>query len=62
MSSMPAVAFADGEFDPADWRVSAIDYAEDCDRRSATSSSFKVLSYPMIEHGMDNWKVSVWRP
>lgn len=109
MSSMPAVVFADGEFDPADWRVSAIadpaqngpthsedrsatgglpgafrhmlhtmtagpsslrvfnakasaiydpqalgaihaiDYAEDCDRLSAASSSFNVLSYPMIE-------------
>lgn len=109
MSSMPAVVFADGEFDPADWSVSAmadpaqngpthnedrsatgglpgafrhmlhtmavgpsglrvfnakasaiydpqalgaihaIDYAEDCDRLSATVSTFNVLSYPMIE-------------
>ena len=109
VSSMPAVVFADGEFDPTDWSASAIadptqngpthsedrsptgglpgafrhmvhtmtagpsslrvfnskasavydpqvlgaihaiDYAEDCDRLSATSSSFDVASYPTIE-------------
>ena len=109
VSSMPAVAFSDGEFDPADWSSSAIadptqdgpthsenrraagglpgafrhmvhtmtagpsslrvfntkasaiydpqvlgairvvDYAEDCNRLSATSSSFDVTSYPTIE-------------
>jgi hypothetical protein len=109
VSSLPAVVFSDGEFDPADWSASAIanpaltgpthsedrsatgglpgafrhmvhtmtagpsslrvfntkasaiydpqalgaihaiDYAEDCDRLSATSSSFGVLSYPTIE-------------
>ena len=109
VSSMPAVAFSDGEFDPADWSSSAIadpaqngpthsedrgatgglpgafrhmvhtmtagpsslrvfntkasavydpqalgaihaiDYAEDCDRLSATSSAFVVTSYPTIE-------------
>lgn len=109
VSSMPAVVFTDGEFDPADWSViaiadpaqngpthnedrsttgglpgafrhmvhtmttgpsslrvfntkasaiyapqalgaiHAIDYAEDCNRLSATSSSIDVVSYPMIE-------------
>ncbi len=109
VSSMPAIIFTDSEFDPSDWRVSAIadptqngpthnedrsatgglpgafrhmvhtmtagpsslrvfnakasaiydpqalgaihavDYTEDCDLLSATSSSFTVLSYPMIE-------------
>lgn len=109
VSSMPAVVFADGEFDLADWSASAVadpaqngpthtedrsatgglpdafrrmvhtmtagpsslrvfntkasavydpqalgaihavDYTEDCDRLSATSSSFDVASYPTIE-------------
>jgi len=109
VSSMAAVAFSDGEFDPADWSSSAIadpapngpthsearsaaggppgafrhmvhamtagpsslrvfhakgsavydpqalgaihalDYAEDCDRLNATSSSLDVASSPMIE-------------
>ena len=109
VSSLPAVAFSDGEFDPADWSSSAmadpaqsgsthsedrsasgglpgafrhmvhtmtagpsslrvfntkasavydpkllgaihaIDYSEDCDRLSATSPSFEVASYPLIE-------------
>lgn len=110
-SSMPAVNFVDGEFDPTDWSTSAItepaqggpthdedrsaagglpgayrhmvhtmtagpsslrvfntkasavydpqalgaihaiDYSEDCNRLSATSRAFDVLSYPMIEQG-----------
>ncbi len=109
VSSMPAIAFSDGEFDPADWSASAIaaptlggpthnedrratgglpgafrhmvhtmtagpsslrvfntkasavydpqtlgaihaiDYAEDCDRVSASSASIDVASFPMIE-------------
>lgn len=109
VSSMPAVVFSDGEFDPADWSataiadptqngpthnedrsttgglpgafrhmvhtmtvgpsslrvfntkasavydpqalgaIHAIDYAEDCSRLSATSSLFDVGSYPTIE-------------
>jgi len=109
VSSMAAVAFSDGEFDPADWSscaiadpaqngpthsedrtatgglpgafrhmvhamtagpsslrvfnvnaaavydphalgaIHALDYAEDCDRLSASSSSFDVASSPMIE-------------
>lgn len=109
VSSMPAVVFTDGEFDPADWSASAIadpaqngpthtedrsasgglpgafrhmvhtmtagpsslrvfnakasavydpmvlgaihaiDYREDCDRLSATSSAIDVLSYATIE-------------
>jgi len=111
VSSMPAVTFSDGEFDPADWSSSAIadpaqngpshregrsaagglpgafrqmvhamtagpsslrvfntkasavydpqalgaihavDYAEDCDRLSATSASWVLTSYPTIEQG-----------
>jgi predicted secreted protein len=109
VSSMPAIVFADGDFDPADWSASAladpplngpthsedrratgglpdayrhmvhtltagpsslhvfnvkasatwdpqvlgaihaIDYAEDCDRLSASATSLDVLSYPLIE-------------
>lgn len=109
VSSMPAVIFSDGEFDPADWSansmaepaqngpthfedrraaggspgayrhmlhtmtagpsslrvlntkasaiydpqtlgaIHAIDYTEDCDLLSASSSSFNVVSYPTIE-------------